>query len=128
MQVAKLAVNVNNSSDSDTTTSEGRGTGTEGNDGYFNTVRNPFTNITALALFFPGNHGNDEDDFPVTKIKYIGLQGDHTHGQRAAVHTEYELIAMPDDDDLFQKNHPASQQHSHSHNSVANVGGGSGEK
>ena len=53
-------------------------------DGYFNTVRAPFTNVTALALFFPSNHGEKEQ----TKISYIGMQGDHTHSQRMAVHAE----------------------------------------
>ena len=53
-------------------------------EGYFNTARTPFTNITALSLFFPTNHGGVDE----TKISYIGLQGDHTHGQRTAVHTQ----------------------------------------
>ena len=39
-------------------------------EGYFNTARAPFTNITALALFFPSNHGDVEE----TKISYIGMQ------------------------------------------------------
>ena len=50
--------------------------------------RAPFTNITALALFFPGNHGGEGE----TKVAYIGLQGDHTHGQRMAVNAKYEVI------------------------------------
>lgn len=108
-------------------------------EGFFNTVRMPFTNITALALFFPSNHGGVEE----TKISYIGMQGDHTHGQRMAVHAEcasavipilskailpfhqhhphrpsvsrYELIPTPDDDRLFC--------HSHEHHLAPNAGG-----
>lgn len=80
-------------------------------EGYVNTVRMPFTNITALTLFFPSNHGDEEE----TKITYIGLQGDHTHGQRMAVDAKYELIATPNDDKLFQ--------HSHDHHLAPNAGG-----
>lgn len=60
-------------------------------EGYFNTVRAPFTNITALALFFPSNHGDEEQ----TKISYIGMQGEHTHGQRMAVHAQCASAAKP---------------------------------
>merc|ERR1739848_929054 len=70
-------------------------------EGYFNTVRAPFTNITALALFFPANHGDEEE----TMLSYIGLRGDHTHGQRQAVHAQYELIATPNDDAQFAHSH-----------------------
>lgn len=51
----------------------------------------------------------------VTSIRYIGLQGDHTHGQRMAVDAKYELIATPNDDKLFQ--------HSHEHHLAPNAGG-----
>ena len=91
-QVAELAVN-------------------EPGEGYINMNRAPFTNITALTLFFPGNHGDEEE----TKIAYIGMQGDHTHGQRMAVNATYELIATPNDDKLFQ--------HSHEHHLAPNAGG-----
>ena len=111
-------------------------------EGYFNTMRAGFTNITALALFFPSNHGNEAQ----TMISYIGMQGDHTHGQRIAVHAQcapspkalvdlpsarnlvsihqpcstpaYLLgtsIATPDDDVMFY--------HSHEHHLAPNAGG-----
>lgn len=51
----------------------------------------------------------------VTSIRYIGLQGDHTHGQRMAVNATYELIATPNDDALFS--------HSHEHHLAPNAGG-----
>ena len=76
-----------------------------------NMNRAPFTNITALALFFPANHGDEEE----TKLMYIGMQGDHTHGQRMAVNATYELIATPNDDALFS--------HSHEHHLAPNAGG-----
>ena len=46
---------------------------------------------------------------------YIGMQGDHTHGQRMAVNATYELIATPNDDALFS--------HSHEHHLAPNAGG-----
>lgn len=52
------------------------------------TAVHPFTNIQSLALYFPSNHG-DED---ATSIKYIGLQGEHTHFRREAVDTIYEVL------------------------------------
>lgn len=52
------------------------------------TGRATFTNVTSVALFFPENHG----DLETTGIGYIGMQGDHTHHRREAVHTTYELI------------------------------------
>ena len=91
-QIAELAVN-------------------EQGEGYMNMNRAPFTNITALALFFPANHGDEEE----TKLAYIGMQGDHTHGQRMAVNATYELIATPNDDALFS--------HSHEHHLAPNAGG-----
>ena len=83
----------------------------EAGEGYFNTVRAPFTNVTSVAFFFPSNHGDEEN----TLLQYIGLQGDHTHGQRMAVNATYELIATPNDDKLFQ--------HSHEHHLAPNAGG-----
>ena len=55
-----------------------------------------------------GNHGGEGE----TKVAYIGLQGDHTHGQRMAVNAKYEVIPTPDDDKLFQDSHthPMSPQ------------------
>ena len=49
-----------------------------------------FNNITCLTIHFPSNHSNDED--VSTIIKYIGLQGEHTHYRREAVHANYEVL------------------------------------
>ena len=71
-----------------------------------------------IPLFSPyptlptqANHGDEEE----TKLAYIGMQGDHTHGQRMAVNATYELIATPNDDALFS--------HSHEHHLAPNAGG-----
>merc|ERR1712187_1019474 len=47
-----------------------------------------FTNVTTLALYFPANHGGS----PSTLLRYIGLQGEHTHHKREAVLTKYEKL------------------------------------
>lgn len=47
-----------------------------------------FTNVTTLALYFPANHG----DSPKTLLRYVGLQGEHTHHKREAVVTKYEKL------------------------------------
>lgn len=52
-----------------------------------------FTNITTLAMYFPANHG-DQDN---TIIKYIGLQGEHTHYRREAVDAVYEVLCNGQD-------------------------------
>lgn len=57
------------------------------------TVLQPFTNITSLALYFPSNHGDSD----VTRIKYIGMQGEHTHYKREAVDTVYEVLCNGQD-------------------------------
>jgi hypothetical protein len=64
-----------------------------------------FTNVTTLALYFPANHG----DTPSTLLRYVGLQGEHTHHQRVAVHTEYETLSVGDE------GHGHSHGHSHGH-------------
>ena len=50
-----------------------------------------FTNVTAIAFFFDENHSEGEED---TVVRYIGMQGDHTHGRAEAVHAEYELLCQ----------------------------------
>lgn len=57
------------------------------------TVLQPFTNIQTVAFYFPENHGNDD----VTIIKYIGMQGEHTHYRREAVDTMYEVLCNGQD-------------------------------
>jgi hypothetical protein len=53
----------------------------------FNTALQPFTNIQSCAFFFKTNHGDDN-----TSIRYIGMQGEHTHHRREAVHADYEVL------------------------------------
>ncbi|CAK0904277.1 unnamed protein product [Prorocentrum cordatum] len=50
-----------------------------------------FSEVTSLALYFSANHG----DVPRTLLRYVGLQGEHSHHRREAVHTEYELLCCP---------------------------------
>eukprot|EP01039_Chlorochromonas_danica_P002466 gene2466-2701_t len=57
------------------------------------TVLHAFTNITSLALYFPANHGDGE----TTRIRYIGLQGEHTHYRREAVDAVYEVLCNGQD-------------------------------
>ena len=59
-------------------------------EGYFNCVRQPFTNIMAVAFFFPANHGEGDE----TGVAYIGMQGDHSHDRREAVDATYELVCQ----------------------------------
>jgi hypothetical protein len=51
------------------------------------TVIAPFTNITSLVFYFPSNYGHES-----TVIKYIGMQGEHTHYRREAVDAVYEVL------------------------------------
>ena len=53
----------------------------------------PFSRISFLLLHFPGNHGGGER----TRVSYIGLQGEHTHAKRQAVHARYEVIPNASD-------------------------------
>ena len=80
-------------------------------EGFMTTRQGPFTHVTSVAFFVDANQGGATE----TAIQYIGLQGDHTHGQRMAVDAKYELIATPNDDKLFQ--------HSHEHHLAPNAGG-----
>ena len=57
------------------------------------TVVQPFTNLMTLALYFPRNHGGAEQ----TAIRYIGLQGEHTHHRREAVDATYEVLCNGQD-------------------------------
>ena len=56
------------------------------------TVLQAFTNVTSLTLYFPTNYGADN-----TIIKYIGMQGEHTHYRREAVNTVYEVLCSGQD-------------------------------
>eukprot|EP01040_Poterioochromonas_malhamensis_P004993 gene4993-5354_t len=57
------------------------------------TVLQPFTNIQTVAFYFPQNHGEQD----TTIIKYIGMQGEHTHYRREAVDTVYEVLCNGQD-------------------------------
>ena len=52
-----------------------------------------FKNVTSLTFHFPTNHGEIDQ----TIIKYIGMQGEHTHYRREAVHTMYEVLCNGQD-------------------------------
>ena len=53
-----------------------------------------FNNIVSIAFFFPANHGDEES----TALRYIGMQGEHTHMTMAkAVKATYELIGAAHD-------------------------------
>lgn len=56
------------------------------------TVLQPFTLINSLAFYFCGNYGSE-----FTSIQYIGMQGEHTHYRREAVHTTYEVLCTGKD-------------------------------
>lgn len=70
-----------------------------------------FTNVTTLALYFPANHG----DVPSTLLRYVGLQGVHTHHRREAVHAEYELLCQHGDELGHAHSHVQDHGHSHGH-------------
>ncbi|CAE7919526.1 PITH domain-containing protein [Symbiodinium microadriaticum] len=69
-----------------------------------------FTNVTSLALYFPSNHGG----LPKTLLRYVGLQGEHTHYKVEAVHAEYELLCQPGEHGHMH-GHVEDHGHSHSH-------------
>ena len=79
------------------------------------TAIQPFTNITTCAFFFSSNYGSSN-----TVIKYIGLQGEHTHYRREAVDTVYEVLC--NGTDIIQpegshshNTHEHSHEHTHDH-------------
>jgi hypothetical protein len=53
----------------------------------------PFTNVTSLIFYFPSNHGGGDS----SSIRYIGMQGEHTHYRREAVDTVYEVLCNGQD-------------------------------
>ena len=68
-----------------------------------------FTNVTAVAFFFDENHAHGDDDV-ATVVRYIGMQGDHTHGKAEAVHADYELLCQHGNEtvpkpELFNQQH-----------------------
>ena len=74
----------------------------------FTTVIAPFTNITSLAFYFPTNHGHES-----TVIKYIGMQGEHTHYRREAVDATYEVLCNGQDIIQPESERGASSSHMH---------------
>ena len=69
----------------------------------------PFTNITSLTFYFPSNHG----DVDVTNLKYIGMQGEHTHYRREAVDAEYEVLCNGSDIKQPEEEKGAHNLHMH---------------
>ena len=67
-----------------------------------------FTNVTTLTLYFPANHGNDSH----TVVRYIGMQGEHTHYRREAVDATYEVLCSGQD---IQQPEEAGGTASHMH-------------
>lgn len=66
-----------------------------------------FSNIMTLVFYFPTNCGSD-----VTILRYIGMQGEHTHYRREAVDTVYEVLCTGQD--ILQPE-DAVGGHSHMH-------------
>ena len=56
------------------------------------TVIQPFTNISSIVFFFPANYGHES-----TVVRYIGMQGEHTHYRREAVDAVYEVLCNGQD-------------------------------
>jgi len=56
------------------------------------TVLRQFTNVTNLTLYVTENYGA-----ATTTLRYIGMQGEHTHYRREAVDAEYEVICNGQD-------------------------------
>jgi hypothetical protein len=73
-----------------------------------------FSNVSSIAFYFPANH-----DDATTVIKYIGLQGEHTHYRREAVDAVYEVlcngqdIAAPTDEQGALQEGKAGHGHLH---------------
>ena len=67
-----------------------------------------FTNLTSIAFFIAENQSNGEVD---TVLRYIGMQGEHTHDRAEAVHAVYELISQEDS----AHGHGHSHVHGHGH-------------
>jgi hypothetical protein len=57
------------------------------------TTLHQYTNVSTLVLYFQGNLGGLEN----SSLRYIGMQGDHTHYKREAVHTVYEVLCNGQD-------------------------------
>jgi len=68
-------------------------------EGFVNTRQGPFTNVTSIAFYITGNHGGGD----TTSVRYVGMQGDHTHDKRKAVHATYELLGTPHDTDVMDE-------------------------
>ena len=69
-----------------------------------------FTNVQNIAFYFPQNHGSVRN----TVLKYIGLQGEHTHYRREAVDTVYEVLCSGQDA-VQQDGHEHIHEHGHDH-------------
>ncbi len=56
------------------------------------TTLHQFTNLSCLTFYVTRNHGH-----PCTILRYIGMQGEHTHYRREAVNAEYEVVCNGQD-------------------------------
>ena len=56
------------------------------------TAVHPFTNINTLTLYITENYGHE-----TTALRYVGMQGEHTHFRREAVDTIYEVLCNGQD-------------------------------
>jgi len=68
-------------------------------EGFVTTRQGPFTNVTSVAFYFTANQGGEDE----TMVQYIGMQGDHTHDKRKAVHATYELLGTPHDTQIQEE-------------------------
>ena len=75
-----------------------------------------FTNLTSIAFFIAENHSNGEVD---TVVRYIGMQGEHTHDRAEAVHAVYELVCQDDSAHGHGHSHGHSHGHGHGHGHAA---------
>jgi len=51
-----------------------------------------FTNVSSLVLYITANRGAE-----TTMLRYVGMQGEHTHYRREAVDAEYEVLCTGQD-------------------------------
>jgi hypothetical protein len=66
----------------------------------------PFTTVNSITFYFSSNYGDES-----TIIQYIGMQGEHTHYQRRAVDTVYEVLC--NGQDIEHKDESLGEHHLH---------------
>ena len=70
-----------------------------------------FTNVYTCAFFFPSNFGGGDK----TQVRYIGMQGEHTHYRREAVNAEYEVLCNGQDIEHHDDGHKPGIAEPHLH-------------